>query len=239
MHLRHLSLALFIAALATQARADDRGCLAMIAYAEAAGEGDAGMAAVIQVVHNRVADARFPGSACAVIAQPGQFQPVSMSPRLAAALLDRNVDPASALHVDSAPERVRLDRALELSGRRGGIDPTDGAIYFVNPAIMDPARCSWFSALRRTKAIGAHVFLTHYRDGEARQGPAIDCAAAGSGFRAWRRIWAQGPLATGGPKIATITPTPAMLRTWRATGRLDARQRELRRRIGAAFTARD
>jgi hypothetical protein len=57
-------------------------CLAMIAYAEAAVDGVEGMAAVIRVVRNRMADARFPGDACAVVAQAGQFQPVTESAAL-------------------------------------------------------------------------------------------------------------------------------------------------------------
>ena len=31
---------------------------------------------------------------------------------------------------------------------------------------MDPARCPWFAALKRTAQIGSHVFMTHYREGE-------------------------------------------------------------------------
>ena len=37
---------------------------------------------------------------------------------------------------------------------------------------MDPDLCPWFAALRRTTRIGAHVFMTHYHEGERRRGPA-------------------------------------------------------------------
>ena len=59
---------------------------------------------------------------------------------------------------------------------------------------MDAGRCPWFAALRRTARIGGHVFLAEHRPGEARGGPALDCAAAGAagprpgqGGRSWRR----------------------------------------------------
>ena len=48
-------------------------CLAGAVYFEARGEGLAGQLAVAQVIINRSEDARFPGSYCGVVAQPGQF----------------------------------------------------------------------------------------------------------------------------------------------------------------------
>ena len=60
-------LAALLACPATAATGDrERRCLAMIAYAEAATDGPAGMLAVIKVVHNRIADPRFADDACAV-----------------------------------------------------------------------------------------------------------------------------------------------------------------------------
>ena len=44
---------------------------------------------------------------------------------------------------------------------------------------MDPERCPWFAALKRTAVIGGHVFMTEYRPGEAPGAPALDCATAG------------------------------------------------------------
>ncbi|HEX2527353.1 MAG TPA: cell wall hydrolase [Geminicoccus sp.] len=217
----------------------ERRCLALIAYAEATGEGEAGMAAVIRVVQNRMADPRFPKKACAVVAQDGQFQPIAMSPRLAAALDDEARDLADALRVDTARERSLLDQAGELAGQALDADPTGGAVFFVNPFIMDPANCSWFARLKRTATIGAHVFMTHYAADEPRQAPAIDCSTAGAGFRSWLRSWNQGVMAPGRPKIASITPTSAMLKKWKASGRLEARQLELRRRVGKAFKRLD
>lgn len=224
---------------ATSADGQAARCLALIAYAEAAGEGDDGMAAVIRVVQNRAKDPRFPAGACEVVAQKGQFQPVSMSPAIAAAVADPELDIARALRVDSPGERAVLARAHDLAVAAALDDPTGGALFFVNPYVMDPANCPWFARLKRTASIGAHVFMTHYGEGEVRGGPSIDCATAGAGFKSWLRNWNTGVMAPGRPRLASITPTPAMLRKWKATGRLEARQQELRRKVALAFKNQD
>jgi hypothetical protein len=41
---------------------------------------------------------------------------------------------------------------------------------------MEPAKCPWFAALKRTEEIGGHVFMTHYAEDEERGAPALDCA---------------------------------------------------------------
>lgn len=91
-------------------------CLAMIAYAEAAVDGERGMAAVIRVVRNRVADPGFPDDACAVALQAGQFQPVGELPALAAALRDpEGFSPITVLGVRSPAARHSLMSALRLA----------------------------------------------------------------------------------------------------------------------------
>lgn len=50
-----------------------RDCMALAAFTEARSEGAAGMAAVIAVIRNRAADARYPADACAIVRQAGQF----------------------------------------------------------------------------------------------------------------------------------------------------------------------
>ena len=49
---------------------------------------------------------------------------------------------------------------------------------------MNPELCPWFAGLKRTTAIGGHVFMTHYRDGEPVGPPALDCSRAGVGLGA-------------------------------------------------------
>jgi spore germination cell wall hydrolase CwlJ-like protein len=169
----------------------DRRCLAMIAYAEAASEGSLGMLAVMRVVHNRIRDRRFPDDACGVALQAGQFQPVGERPGLRAALhRPEQASMAEAVGATSREARLRLVQAWRLAAVAAGWpvrDPTRGALYFVNPRLMDPGRCPWFAQLKRSAAIGEHVFMTHYAPGERRGPRALDCAEAGKG-RAPRKV---------------------------------------------------
>lgn len=229
------------ASAATDGR--DTRCLALIAYAEAASEGSAGMAAVMQVVRNRVGDARFPDDDCAVAIEPGQFQPVMESPALRAAL--RHPDryrPDEVVLVRGEADRKALAEALALAKARPqeDADPTHGALYFVNPRLMDPGNCPWFAQRKRTAVIGRHVFLTEYGPGEAHGGPGLDCSIAGidrgKGLPVHYRV---GPFAPGGPKIATRTPTRAMLEAWRRTGQLAQREHELKRYFAPNWLTED
>jgi hypothetical protein len=159
----------------------ERDCAALVAYLEASVEGLRGMEAVVRVVRNRMADPRFPRTACAVVAQDGQFQPMEERPALKR--LVRRGGPLALkrlLGVDTPFERMLLRQAIGLASRPpAGADPSKGALYFVNPRLMDPDRCPWFAALRRTTKLGAHVFFDHYGKGERRRGPALDCRIAG------------------------------------------------------------
>jgi spore germination cell wall hydrolase CwlJ-like protein len=180
---------LLVAGVACEAAAGtsdrERRCLTLIAYAEAAGEGPAGMLAVMKVVHNRIADPRFADDACAVALEAGQFQPVAERPALRRALVEpEGQSLAQTLGATSRSERLQLVQAWRLAGAAAvwpAHDPTGGALYFVNPRLMDPRRCPWFARLKRTAVIGEHVFMRHYAPGERPQRAALDCAAAGKG----------------------------------------------------------
>ena len=89
-----------------------RRCLTLIAYAEAAGEGGRGMLAVMKVVHNRVAHPDFADDICTVALERGQFQPVGKRANLRRALehpADRNL--AEVLGASSPAARLRLVEA--------------------------------------------------------------------------------------------------------------------------------
>lgn len=192
-------------------------CLTVVGYAEAVSEGNEGMAAVMRVVHNRIRDGRFPGSACAVVRHGGQFQAIEESRRIKAALkAPQRMDLEKTLDARTSFTRMMLDQARRLAVDpkvAKGKDPTKGALYFVNPHMMDPSRCPWFAKLKRTTRIGSHVFMTHYRKGEKRQGPALDCRTAGKGWLAQRRgaktiladLDAGDPVA-GSRKAAVVRP---------------------------------
>lgn len=157
----------------------ERRCLAVLAYAEAAGDGAAGMLAVMRVVHNRMAHPDFAGNACEVALAPGQFQPVTERPELRQALASpdgRSL--ADVVHATTPEARLKLVTAWRLAAVSAvwpDRDPTGGALYFVNPRLMDPARCPWFARLRRTAEIGGHVFMRPYLPGERGRGPALAC----------------------------------------------------------------
>ena len=159
-------------------------CLALVAYTEAAVDGVPGMAAVIRVVRNRMADPRFPDDACAVIAQVAQFQPIAQSDVL------RKVarDPEGYSIPQVLGLRTPGSRRLLADGAPAGPGgarrrPTPPAVRSTSstPTYMNPELCPWFAELKRTAAIGGHVFMTHYRDGEPPGPPALDCSRAGRG----------------------------------------------------------
>src|SRR5689334_12370980 len=94
----------------------ERDCAALIAYLEASVEGVRGMRAVIRVAHNRMRDARFAPTACAVVGQDGQFQPMEERPALRRAV--RSGGPLRLEHllrVDTPFERMLLGQALRLA----------------------------------------------------------------------------------------------------------------------------
>ncbi len=158
-------------------------CLALVGYTEAAVDGTDGMAAVIRVVRNRMADPRFPGDACAVILQVAQFQPIQQSDVLRKVARDPEGYSIPQVLGLRTPGSRRLLATAHRLARAGptGPDPTGGALYFVNPDYMNPELCPWFAGLKRTAAIGGHVFMTDYRPGEAPGPPALDCSQAGRG----------------------------------------------------------
>lgn len=186
-------------------------CLALVAYAEAASEGRQGMAAVIRVMHNRVRDPRFPASACAVARQRGQFQSIEESLLYRRALrMPQRMNLARVLGADTEFERMMLRQVSELARDKKlarGRDPTGGALYFVNPEMMDPGRCPWFAKLKRTTTIGQHVFMTHYQKGERRRAPALDCRKAGQGWLAQRQ-GKGGTVPAATPEGARPVPLP-------------------------------
>ena len=117
---------------AAEARDRERRCLTMIAYAEAGGEGSAGMLAVMKVVRNRIADLSFADDACLVALEPGQFQPVAERPALRRALASPfELSLTEVLKASSAESRLRLIEAWRLAGAAAtwpAHDPTGGAL---------------------------------------------------------------------------------------------------------------
>lgn len=108
--------------------------LAKLIHAEARGETLVGQIAVGAVVLNRMEDPRFPKTIIKVIYEKDQFSPVADG------------------SINSPPsERALLAAELALNG----MDPTNGCIFFYNPAT---AESRWLDSIPPVVRIGSHVF---------------------------------------------------------------------------------
>lgn len=110
--------------------------LARAINGEARGESYEGQVAVGAVILNRTRDANFPKTIAGVIYQPGAFTAVE--------------DGQINVPIDSNSKVMEAARdAMD------GWDPTDGCIYYWNPAT---ATSSWIWSRQVVKKIGKHNF---------------------------------------------------------------------------------
>ncbi|HYF93515.1 MAG TPA: spore cortex-lytic enzyme [Symbiobacteriaceae bacterium] len=115
-------------------RADDQELLARVISAEAKGEPYEGQVAVGAVILNRVRDSRFPNTLAGVVYQTHAFESVSNG----------------AIYVPATASARRAARdALN------GWDPTNGCVFFWNPA---KAVSRWIWSRPIMRRIGNHVF---------------------------------------------------------------------------------
>ena len=119
----------------------DVACMAEALYFEARGTGEEGRRAVGEVILNRVSDARFPSSVCAVVDDECQF-----SYRCDQIPNDVFANPAAYGRA--------VDTALTLMTEQRE-DITSGALFF-HAATMRPT--SWFRTLPRVGTFGGNVF---------------------------------------------------------------------------------
>src|SRR5690606_18053188 len=98
---------------ATTLSAEEEELLARLVRAEAEGEPYAGKVAVAAVVLNRLEHPDFPDTVTGIVYQPAQFEPV----------LNGTINkPARPVDRNAVRDALR------------GWDPSDGALYFFNPA---------------------------------------------------------------------------------------------------------
>jgi N-acetylmuramoyl-L-alanine amidase len=114
----------------------DEQLLARAINGEARGEPYEGQVAVGAVILNRVKDPNFPNTIAGVIYQPGAFTAVSDGQ------INEPIDPGSTV--------VKAARDV-----LNGWDPTDGCIYYWNPAT---ATSSWIWSRKIVTKIGKHNF---------------------------------------------------------------------------------
>ena len=113
-----------------------RQLLARAINGEARGEPYEGQVAIGAVILNRVKDSRFPNTIAGVIYQSGAFTAVS----------------------DGQINQAMEDEATVMKAARdamNGWDPTDGAVYYFNPAT---ATNKWIWSRPLIKTIGKHRF---------------------------------------------------------------------------------
>jgi N-acetylmuramoyl-L-alanine amidase len=114
--------------------ANDLKLMANAVYGESRGEPYIGQVAVAAVILNRVRSSSFPNTVSGVIFQPGAFTAVA--------------DGQIWLTPNESAKKAVQD-AL------GGIDPTNGCIYYFNPAT---ATSKWIWTRKQVKTIGKHIF---------------------------------------------------------------------------------
>jgi hypothetical protein len=141
-------------------------CLAFVAWAEARGDGVAGMRAVVAVVMNRSRSAAYPAHPCDVIGQTGAFEPVAKDGYRATALALRRRALAPFPHPPSVLNAAALQMARllvwNLAQGAEHPDPTGGATHFLAPKVLR-ARGQplprWAGLFERTARIGGHHFF--------------------------------------------------------------------------------
>lgn len=101
-----------------------RDAIARVAYAEAGNQGDSGLAGVVYTILNRTMDGSFGGDLNAVLDAPHQFEPVARAGGW------QRLPPRNAV------EQAHIDTILNLALDGHLPDPTNGARYFQNPAIV-------------------------------------------------------------------------------------------------------
>jgi len=110
--------------------------LARAVYAEAKGEPYEGKVAIAAVILNRVDHPEFPNTIAGVIYEPLAFQVVANG------------------QINQKPDQSALQAAYDAIN---GVDPTNGALYFYNPA---KTQNQWIRSRKVLKTIGKHVFAS-------------------------------------------------------------------------------
>lgn len=178
-----------------------RDAIARVAYAEAAGQGDAGLAGVVFTILNRVESGDWGASVESVVNARGQFEPVM-----------RVGGDWRGLPLATAAQRARIDTILNLTLEGRLPDPTGGARYFQNPAIVaQRARDGTvspglvhFGGTTPSAVIGDHAFYVSTSGGAPPERLRLDQDAAAA---------AGGPIFVVGPERAggETSPAPASL----------------------------
>lgn len=144
-----------------------RDAIARVAFAEAANQGDSGLAAVVYTILNRLQDGRWGSSVEAVLNARGQFEPV-----MRAGGSWRNLPPVSEA------QRARVSTIINLAIEGRLPDLTNGARFFQNARIVAAREAAGavspgltnFGGAPSSAVIGAHTFYVEAGRGDAANG---------------------------------------------------------------------
>lgn len=110
---------------ALEISAEDRDAIARVAFAEAANQGDDGLAGVVYTIINRTINGNFGQDINAVLNARNQFEPVT-----------RAGGDWKNLPVISKEKQARVDTIISLALNGHLPDLTNGALFFQNPEIV-------------------------------------------------------------------------------------------------------
>lgn len=135
-------------------QASEQDCLSFAIYYEARSESEQGQIAVAQVVLNRVRDRAYPDDVCSVVFQGSE--------RRTGCQFSFTCDGSMArLPEGPAWRKAREIAEAALSGRTDA--EVGGATHYHTTAIQP----YWSSSLRKVATIGAHIFYTRPKVGDA------------------------------------------------------------------------
>jgi hypothetical protein len=183
-----------------------REAIARVAYAEAANQGDSGLAGVVYTIINRLADGRWGGSVEAVVNARRQFEPVM-----------RAGGSWRSLPTVSEARQARIDTIINLALEGRLPDPTNGARFFQNPQIVAgraargevSAGLVNFGGAPPSAVIGAHSFYVEAGRGGGRAPGAGRSVAAPRGRAASDPWQSAGGAIFAGENRALVAPAAA------------------------------
>lgn len=103
---------------------EDRDAIARVAFAEAANQGDSGLAGVTYTIINRLISGQWGDNVTAVVNAPRQFEPV------------HRAGGWRQLPALSPTQRTRVDTIINLALDGRLPDLTNGALFFQNPGVV-------------------------------------------------------------------------------------------------------
>lgn len=152
-------------ALGLNLSATDRDAIARVTYAEAAGQGDTGLAAVVYVILNRLSSGKFGKTASEILNAKNQFEPATRAGGW------------QNLPALNPQQRSKIDTIVNLilDGRLP--DPTNGSFYFQNPAVVSRREAEGkvskgltrFNGSSPSAVIRDHEFYASIRSGKTTQ----------------------------------------------------------------------